>query len=140
MASYKDLHNRVFKKIQKIQREVKRKRLALPIEKYSVYDYPTIVVACGYIKKKKIFVERSGKPINVTWVHDIELRLSALKRCPLCDNPIGACAEPKAANKVKNKFPKCKMNELQFSDPYRPRTCKRKKYCENCKYTFSEVL
>ncbi len=78
MESYKDLHNRVFKKIEKIQREVKRKRLAQPIKKCSVRDYPAIVVACGYKKNKKIFVECSGMPINVTWGDDIKSRLSEL--------------------------------------------------------------
>lgn len=141
MATTGDLDRFVKNAIKKIQREVKRKRLAAPKKKHSIRDYPAIVVACGWTGSKRIFEGRSGMPINVTWVRDIKSRLSALGDIGTLKNgnPIGACAEPKAANKVVKEF-QCQMDELQFSDAYRPRTCKRKRYCKNCKATFCEVL
>lgn len=141
MATTGDLDRFVKKAIKKIQKEVKRKRLAAQPKKYRIFDYPAIVVACGWKKSNRIFEGRSSGCLKEDEYDPmIGSRLADLgfgkKRY---GNYIGACAEPKAANKVVKEF-QCQMDELQFSDAYRPRTCKRKKYCKNCKATFYEVL
>lgn len=144
MADWGNLQDCVIYAIHLIRRQVRRKRLAQPKKKHSITDYPAMVVACGYERSYEVFWAQSASPINYKYDDRIRLRLEALgvigdKRVQ-CKNIIGACAEPHAADKVIKHFPGCQMNELQFSDAYRPRTAQRKRYCQNCIDTFPEVL
>ena len=131
--------------ITRIRQQVKKKRNAHPHKKHKITDYPSMVVACGYVKRVDTFWSQSASPINYHYSHKIEQRLEerlgiiGSKRNG-CKNIIGACAEPHAADKVIKAFPGCKLGELQFSDAYRPRTAQRKKNCQNCKDAFPEVL
>lgn len=144
MASYDDLKECVLYAIEKIRQRVKQTRNTHPKKKHRVQDYPAMVVACGYARGRVIFYGESASPVNHQYEPKIEGRLSALgpigKSRMDCDNIIGACAEPHAANKVLKNYPGCRMDELQFSQAYRPRTAQKKKYCKNCKDTFYEVL
>ena len=145
MATKMDLEECVSAAITKVRQRVKKRRKAHPTKKHKITDYPAIVVACGYKRSNTTFWDESKSPENHNYCEKIKTRLESLgvrigeMRCG-CDNTVGSCAEPHAADRVMKSFPGCKMNELQFSKAYRPRTAKHKRYCQNCKDTFSEVL
>ena len=144
MATIVDLERCVSDAIQEERRRVKKMRKAHPKRKHRITDYAAMVIACGYARSGETFSGKSETPINYPYVDSIRERLEALapigeKRAG-CDNTVGACAEPHAADKVIKAFPGCHLDELQFSAPYRPRTAKRKRCCINCKDTFLEVL
>lgn len=145
MASGHDLETCVSRAIIKIRQRVKKSRLTHQKKKHLVQDYPSIVVACGYQRSGDTFWGVSASPVNHHYNTMILERLISLgvkigEKRKICKNAVGACAEPHAADKVVKSFPGCKMNELQFSRAYRPRTAQRKKNCKNCKDTFYEVL
>ena len=50
-----------------------------------------------------------------------------------CKNPIGQCAEQHAAQFLLNKE-QCRLNEIIYSTPIRPRDNSTHDYCNNCKY------
>ena len=144
MATAEDLERCVSEAIIEERIRVKRVRKSHPLVKHKITDYAAMVVACGYERSYATFSGKSESPINHTYSDPIRIRLESLapigeKRLE-CKNIIGACAEPHAADKVVKQFPGCRMEELQFSSAYRPRTAKRKRYCKNCKDTFYEVL
>ena len=144
MATQQALDHCISAAIQEIKRQVKRIRQSHPNVKHRIQDYPAMVVACGYKRSGAVFWGQSASPVNLQYEQPIKKRLEALapigEKRKGCDNVIGACAEPHAANQVVKTFPGCNMKELQFSSAFRPRTAQRKKYCKNCKETFYEVL
>ena len=144
MATTNELEWCVKDAIEKERRRVRQMRLAHPDVKHRITDYSAVVVACGYARSASTFIGFSASPVGHQYSEKIRERLEALasigeKRAG-CNNIVGACAEPHAADKVIKTFPGCKMNELQFSNAYRPRTARRIKNCQNCKDTFAEVL
>ena len=144
MATANDLDRCVVKAIKEERKRVKRMRQAHPKVKHRITDYAAVVVACGYTRSGTTFSGHSASPIGLDYTAGIKSRLNAL--APIgekrngCENIVGACAEPHAANKVMSHFPGCKFEELQLSVAYRPRTARRIKNCQNCKDTFPEVL
>lgn len=144
MARECDLNMVVSDAIQIVRHRVRNIRISHPAVKHDIFDYPAVIVACCYVKGRKIFWGQSESPLYHNYSLKIKKRLERLgeigtKRVG-CNNVIGACAEPHAADKVINKYPGCGMDELQFSRAYRPRTGKKVKCCINCKDTFFEVL
>lgn len=144
MCTNEALKRCVANAIQKERKRVHDERKSHPTKKHDIHDYASIVVACGYSRSGKTFSGASASPLYHKYAEEIRRRLEKLGKIgakrPGCENVIGACAEPHAADMVVKNFPGCKMNELQFSAAYRPRTGQRKKYCINCKDTFQEVL
>lgn len=144
MATIESLDRCVNGAIADERRRVKRMRLAHPDVKHRITDYAAVVVASGYLRSGSTFSGYSSSPIGYNYSDKIRQRLEALApigdKRPGCKNTVGACAEPHAADKVLKAFPGCNMNELQFSDAYRPRTARRIRNCQNCKDTFPEVL
>lgn len=144
MATKKELARCVAKAIKEERKRVKRMRQAHPSVKHRITDYAAVVVACGYMRSGNTFSGHSASPIGLQYTAGIRARLVAL--APIgekrngCENIVGACAEPHAANKVMSHFPGCGFEELQFSDAYRPRTARKINNCQNCKDTFPEVL
>lgn len=57
------------------------------------------------------------------------------KKTASCNNPVGHCAEPHAANKVMVRT-NCDVDDLEFSLAVRPRTLVAHDYCNNCKTVF----
>ena len=144
MATVEDLERCVSEAIQNERYRVKKLRLSHPAVKHQITDYAASVVACGYKRSGATFSAKSESPTCHNYADVIKHRLEDLapigqKRAG-CKNTVGACAEPHAADMVIKSFPGCKIDELQFSSAYRPRTAKRKKDCRNCKDTFHEVL
>ena len=144
MATIESLERCVNEAIADERRRVKRMRQAHPDIKHRITDYAAVVVASGYVRSGSTFSGYSASPIGYHYSDKIKQRLEALApigdKRPGCKNTVGACAEPHAADKVLKSFPGCNMNELQFSDAYRPRTARRIRNCQNCKDTFYEVL
>ncbi len=144
MARECDLNMVVSDAIQIVRHRVRNIRISHPAVKHDIFDYPAVIVACCYVKGRKIFWGQSESPLYHNYSLKIKKRLERLGEIGTkrdgCNNVIGACAEPHAADKVINKYPGCGMDELQFSRAYRPRTGKKVKYCINCKDTFFEVL
>lgn len=144
MATKGSLDRCVTEAIEDERQRVKRTRQSHPEKKHRITDYAAVVVACGYAKSGSTFSGSSASPVGHHYSDKIRVRLEAL--APIggkrngCKNIVGACAKPHAADKVIKTFPGCKMNELQFSDAYRPRTARRIRNCKNCKDTFPEVL
>ena len=145
MASSKDLQRCVSEAIRIVRKIVHNKRKAHPAKKHEITDYPAMVIACGYVRSGDTFWSESASPVNYKYCQKVKDRLEntlgviGTKRNG-CKNTIGACAEPHAADKVIKRFPGCNLDELQFSDAYRPRTAQRKRSCQNCKDAFHEVL
>lgn len=144
MARECDLKMVVSDAIQIVRQRVSDIRKSHPSVKHDIFDYPAVIVACRYVKGRKIFWGQSESPLYHNYSLKIKKRLERLgeigtKRVG-CNNVIGACAEPHAADKVIKCYPGCEMDELQFSHAYRPRTAQKVKYCINCKETFFEVL
>ncbi len=130
--------------VEKERQRVRRSRSHNPRRPHRITDYSAVVVACGYERGSKIYDGFSKSPVGYDYVPRLRDRLNALapigeKRLG-CENIVGACAEPHAANAVLREYHGCRMSELQFSDAYRPRTARRKRNCDNCKDVFSEVL
>lgn len=144
MATTDNLERCVMDAIEEERRRVRRMRLAHPDVKHRITDYAAVVVACGYSRSGSTFSGCSASPVGHQYSEEIRERLEALapigEKRSGCNNTVGACAEPHAADNVIKAFSGCKMNELQFSDAYRPRTARRIKNCQNCKDTFVEVL
>lgn len=144
MATIEDLERCVSDAIQKERQRVKKMRQAHPNVKHKITDYAAIVVACGYERSGAVFSGKSESPVSHKYEDKLRARLETLapigEKRQGCKNVVGACAEPHAADKVLKEFPGCKMTELQFSRPFRPRTASRKNYCRNCRDTFFEVL
>jgi len=144
MATKKELERCVTNAIKVVRHRVKQSRQAHPQVKHKIKDYPAIIVACSYRSSKKVFWGQSESPVNHIYEDRLRKRLEGLApigtKRPGCDNTIGSCAEPHAADLVLKKAPRCNLNKLQFSRAYRPRTAKHKRYCRNCKDTFHEVL
>ncbi len=144
MATEQELEHCVTHAIQIVRQRVKQTRQAHPQVKSRIQDYPAMVVACGYRRGREVFWGESKSPVNHIYEGRLRERLEALApigtKRPQCNNTLGACAEPHAADMVLKNAPRSYLNELQFSKAYRPRTAKRKRYCRNCKDTFPEVL
>jgi len=144
MATPERLNECVKDAIENERQRVKKMRQAHPDVKHRITDYAAAVVACGYKKNNSTFSACSASPVGHQYAEKIRVRLESLasigEKRDECNNIVGACAEPHAADKVIKKFPGCDMDELQFSDAYRPRTARRVKNCRNCKETFFEVL
>ena len=144
MATDQELEHCVTHAIRVVRHRVKKTRQAHPQVKHRINDYPAIVLACGYRRGNEVFWDQSKSPVNHIYEDRLRERLEALApigtKRPQCNNTIGACAEPHAADMVLKNAPRCNLDELQFSKAYRPRTAKRKKSCRNCKDTFPEVL
>lgn len=144
MAIEQELEHCVREAIQIVCRRVKQSRQAHPQVKHKITDYPAMVVACGYRRGNDVFWGQSESPVNHNFEDRLRVRLESLApigtKRPECNNVIGACAEPHAADLVLKNAPRCNLDELQFSKAYRPRTAKHKRYCRNCKETFQEVL
>lgn len=144
MATSDGLNRCVKNAIEDERQRVKKMRCDHPIEKHRITDYAAATVACGYTRSGSTFKGYSASPVGHKYTEKLKIRLEVL--APIgekrhgCNNTVGACAEPHAADKVLKIFPGCKMDELQFSDAYRPRTAKRLRNCQNCKDTFHEVL
>jgi len=138
------LEYKVQMEIQKIHWQVNRIRRSNPRVKHLIIDFPAVVVACGSTLNNKVFCGQSSFPQFYKYSNLIRKRLEELgpigtKRRE-CDNIIGACAEPHAADKVVKSVYGCGLCDLRFSKAYRPRTGQKVKYCNNCKDTFFEVL
>lgn len=144
MATCEELHRSVMDAIRQERQRVKKSREANPARPHRITDYSAMVVSCSYKKSHRTFIGFSKSPVGCNYDTRIRNRLEELgpigTKNNNCDNIIGACAEPHAANSVLQYFPGCKMTELQFSKAYRPRTAHRKVYCRNCKKTFKGVL
>ena len=144
MATEDSLNRCVVKAIDDERNRVTRMRQSHPDCKHRITDYAAVVVACGYERSESSFSGCSASPIGLNYSNIIRTRLEALapigEKRAICKNIVGACAEPHAADKVVKAFPGCRMDELQFSDAYRPRTARRIRNCQNCKDTFPEVL
>ena len=144
MATKDALKKCVVKAIGNERKRVKRMRQSDLAVKHHITDYAAVVVACGYERSESSFSGCSASPIGLNYSNIIRTRLEALapigEKRLACKNAVGACAEPHAADKVVKAFPGCRMDELQFSDAYRPRTARRIRNCQNCKDTFPEVL
>lgn len=114
-------------------------------KKYSIYDYPSCVVACCTVDNPvEIDVSKSSRPI-IGKTYKVPILLKALmslgaigKKSSVtkCKNPIGQCAEQHVAELVLNKQSKCNLASLRFSKAIRPRTKAVIEYCDNCKYIF----
>lgn len=144
MTSGYDVEIVVSYAIRIVRHRVREIRQSHPSKKHDIFDYPAVIVACRYIKGRKIFWGQSESPLYHKYSLKIKRRLERLgvigtKRMG-CNNVIGACAEPHAADKIMKYYPGCRMDELRFSDAFRPRTAKKVKHCINCKDTFFEVL
>lgn len=144
MANRDSLYRCVKEAIEDERQRVKKMRQAHPELKHRITDYAAATIACGYERSGSTFKAYSASPIGHKYDEKLKRRLEAL--APIgekrhgCKNTVGACAEPHAADKVLKAFPGCNMDELQFSDAYRPRTARRLSNCQNCKDTFPEVL
>lgn len=144
MATTDSLNRCVKNAIEDERQRVKKMRRDHPDVKHRITDYAAATIACGYKRSGSTFKGYSASPVGHKYTEKIKRRLETLApigdKRPGCKNTVGACSEPHAADKVMKTFPGCKMDELQFSDAYRPRTAKRLRYCQNCKDTFTEVL
>lgn len=111
-----------------------------------IRDYPAVVVGCGVNRRKEVAVDYSRSCINYVYDNLIESALSDLGRIGLdsglCNNIIGNCAEPHAANLFIRKYGKkgVSINDFEFGEAIRPRTGQRIPYCANCLMTFPSLL
>ena len=55
----------------------------------------------------------------------------------ICPFIIGKCAEQHAAELLLRENKSCKLNNILFSTPIRPRTNEPRAFCENCKQLFT---
>ena len=107
------------------------------------WDYPGAVVSCAVgINPQKCSTDTSGVAYADSYimVPELEIALKKIgdigKRSPLCNNYIGACAEPRAARKCIRNNQGTTIADLWFSAAYRPRTKEILPYCPNCKTVF----
>lgn len=144
MATSKALNDGVKKAIKRERERVKKSRISDPVHKHHMRDYPAVVVACGCKQREQIFTGTSKSTIGYEYVPMLKNELEKLapigQKRSGCNNTVGACAEPHAADLVFRDYPVCDMSDLQFSEAYRPRTGQRIPYCKNCKDVFHEVL
>lgn len=127
-----------------ICKEVIRTRKKTGINK-GIYDYPPAVVVAADTQLTFSGRGRTGRRFKeYQKTPKLEKKLKSLgvigKTRTGCDNVLGACAEPHAAQKVLSHFGKhMSLSQLVFSKALRPRTMENVPYCKNCKDTFSTL-
>ena len=145
-----NLENKVKDYASKVCYRVQQDRKMHPKKKYSIYDYPSCVVACSYKNTKPVAKESGVCNANFYTNQKLLAELSKLKKyygnskvigeeSRLCKNIIGFCAEPKAAELVLRVYHTSHFIDLNFSKAYRPRTSRVKNYCKNCKAVFPKL-
>lgn len=108
-------------------------------------DYPAAVVYCSpsISAYRSALYATSGKVVYNSYAStpNLENELQRIgpigSQSPLCDNYIGACAEPHAAHNVLIAHPQVGVKQLVFSYAFRPRTKMILPYCLNCKSVFN---
>ena len=103
--------------------------------------YPAAIVGCHKCGGAYWIIDSARCPINYPFVAELRKalvsQLGAIgEKSQLCDNTIGGCAEPHAANEILE-AEGCSVNELEFSLAMRPRTQTFLPYCNNCKEVFN---
>lgn len=139
----KALYNAAYIKAGEIANQViKRHHGKTP--KYK--DYPATVVSCSSKGSSIHKVEHSRSCQNYKFDSRI---LDVLKtignvdgksNIKDCDNRVGHCAEPHAANEMIKTSAKLKVADLEFGFAVRPRTKEIIPYCGNCKATFKQLV
>ena len=143
MSGRVDLEATVNTFCKDIRVEVKRTREKTGVTN-GIYDYPAVAVVASDVQLTHSSRGRSGKVYSSKEYHDaptLEKKLQSFgkigKKRAVCDNTIGACAEPHAARKVIKHFKqRIALKRIVFSTAYRPRTMEVIDYCKNCKDTF----
>lgn len=133
------LDRKVKQTCKKIQQDVKKERLKSPSKSHAIYDFPATAVACGVQKHNIITSDTSHYPSQKEkFAKSLDIKLTELGRIGSTrnGNVIGACAEQHSANSIMIKHPYEKIEDIQFSKAYRPRTISPVKFCDNCKYLF----
>lgn len=102
--------------------------------------YPAIIVGCHKCDENFWIIDSARSPVNYPFVDELRNVLtknlgSIGTKSKLCDNIIGQCAEPHAANEILE-AEGCAIKDLKFSLAMRPRTQTYYPYCENCKAVF----
>jgi hypothetical protein len=145
-----NLENKVKDYASKVRDRIQQKRKKKPNRKHSFYDYPTCVVACSYKNTKPVAKESGTCNANYYTNQKLLAEFRKLKKyygnnkvigeeSRLCDNIIGFCAEPKAAELVLRVYHTSHFVDLNFSKAYRPRTSRVQNYCKNCKAVFPKL-
>lgn len=143
-----DLENKVKDYASKVRDRVQQERRMHPNKKHSIFDYPGCVVACSYKNTKPVAKESGSSAVSYYTNRLLFDKLDNLRKDTknpkvigeksyLCNNRIGCCAEPRAAELVLRNYNTKNFGDLYFSKAYRPRTSKRMNYCPNCKKVFS---
>ncbi len=110
------------------------------IPKYK--DYPAAVISCS-AKHSNIHKEEHSRSCQ-HYKFDFRI-LNLLKvignvdgpsNVKDCNNKVGHCAEPHAANEMIKTSMRLTVGDLEFSPAIRPRTRQIIQYCGNCKATF----
>lgn len=130
-----------------IRKEVVRIREKTGVNN-GIYDYPAVAVVAADSRLSFSGRGRSDKVYSSKEYHEtpkLEKKMKSLgiigKKRTVCDNVLGACAEPHAARKVLSHFgPHMNLSQLVFSKALRPRTMEVIEYCQNCKDTFPTLL
>lgn len=110
-----------------------------------IKDYPAAIVGCGIKNQTDIVVDYSRGCQNYEYYPPVLCSLLNLgeigNRGRLCENRIGSCAEPHAANKfIKNHNNlNIEISDFEFGEAIRPRTSQVIPYCNNCKETFPNL-
>lgn len=132
----------VYQYAQEVREDVEGKHPNTPKKRINKKEYPACVVAC-YSKAGNHHVECGKSGVKDNNPYSSPVLIKALnkiggigKYSSLCDNKIGSCAEPHAAEKILLQIPMTNLSTLYFSKAIRPRTNKTKAYCDNCKAIF----
>ena len=131
-----------YHKCFEICQKVKIARAGKVIRKW---DYPAAIVSCAdaWANYANAEIESSGKAACNSYhkTPKLETALKALgdigSQSSICNNYIGACAEPRAARIVMEKNPAIQVANLVFSYAYRPRTKTVLRHCRNCVNIFN---
>ena len=117
-------------------------------QKKKIWDRFSVVVSCSNGQA----IKHSHSQKNSSFEKHLEMKLSSIgtigekryTRCGLliCPNIIGSCAEPNAANLLLKATGSTMIDDIVFSNAYRPRCVLKGKTnaiippCQNCKDTF----
>lgn len=111
-----------------------------------IKDYPAMIVACGLKQNSKDYSVETSRSCQNYKYEDVILReleklgkIDGRSNIKNCDNRVGHCAEPHAANELARRHNSVKIEDFEFGVAIRPRTLQPKSYCENCKHTFPQL-
>lgn len=135
----KALFNAAYNKAGVIANSVVRRHDG-KVPKYK--DYPAAVVSCSS-KGSKVHKEEHSRSCQhykfdnrILDVLKVIGEVDGPSNVAGCNNRVGHCAEPHAANEMIQTNVKLKVEDLEFSPSIRPRTRQIVPYCGNCKRIF----